>query len=87
MEKIDGVCFRRNVKVVEITEELGRALADAEPAARTGRRFVVDGLKHLESRGNAFPFLIEDKGAVFHPAGGEEANVAVSRKFLRGAAG
>lgn len=44
---------------------------------------MVDGLENFEDGGDAFALLVEDEGAVFHAAGGEEGDVARAREFLR----
>lgn len=43
---------------------------------------LVDGFEDLEGRADAFAFLVEDEGAIFHAGGGEEADVAVAGQFL-----
>ena len=48
---------------------------------------AVDGLEDFEDGGDPFAFLVEDQLPVFHPALGEEADVAGSGEFLGGALG
>lgn len=92
VEEVDGVRVGGDVEVVEVAEEVGGALAQAEEAGRArggggvGVAFVVDGLEHFEGRGDAFAFLVEDEGAVFHAPGGEEADVPRAGELLRGVA-
>lgn len=65
VEKIDSVRLRGDVEVVEIAEELGRALAHTEQAtahaaAAALAALLVDRFQHFEGRADAFAFLVED---------------------------
>ena len=44
---------------------------------------MVDGLQDFEDGGDAFALLVEDEGAVFHTAGGEEADIPGTGELLR----
>ena len=52
--------------------------------AAGARAFMVDRLEDLEDGVVAFALLIEDEGAIFHAADGEEADVFTAGEFLRG---
>ena len=47
---------------------------------------MVYGFEDLEVGGDAVAFFVEDQGPVFHASCDEEADVALPREFLRGAA-
>lgn len=88
MEEIDSVRLGGDVEVVEVAEELGRALAHTEQAAAHAAAaalaaLLVHRFQHFEGRADAFAFLVEDECALFHAACGEEADVAVAGEFLR----
>ena len=87
VEKVDGVAFAGDVEIVKVPEKLRRALAEAEAAARRACGFLIHRFENLESRREAFALLVEDEGAVFHAASGEEADVARAGELLRGTAG
>ena len=48
---------------------------------------LVDGFEDFEGRADAFAFLVEYEGAVFHAASGEEADIPVAGEFLGRMAG
>lgn len=94
VEEVDGVRVGGDVEVVEVAEEVRGALAHAAEEARRARggggmgvAFVVDRLQDFEGRGDAFALFVEDERAVFHAAGGEEADVPGAGEFLWGVAG
>lgn len=95
VEEVDGVRVGGDVEVIEVAEEVRGALAHAaEEEARRARggggvgvALVVDGLEDFEGRGDAFALFVEDERAVFHAAGGEEADVPGAGEFLWGVAG
>ena len=73
VEEVDAVAVGRDVELVVLAEELGRAAL--EHARLLLRRLLVHGLEHLERRRQALLLLVEDERAVLHLARGEEADV------------
>lgn len=87
VEEVDRVCFAWDVKIVKVAEKLRGSFSNAEAGAGASGRLLIDGFEHFKGGGDTLAFFVEYKGTVFHAARGEEADVAVSREFLGGAAG
>lgn len=87
VKEINSVRFAGDVEIVKIAEKLRCSFSNAKAGAGASGGLLIDGFQHFKSRGDSLAFFVEYQGAVFHAARREEANVAVTRELLGGAAG